>query len=75
MGALSEAGAQIARTRLPGWLSEFVLACVGLREYLLAVAGQSLPDRWDSYIRGHAGIGNDLRRCNGALELARHQMP
>lgn len=28
------AGAQIARTRLPGWLSEFVLACVGLREYV-----------------------------------------
>ena len=31
MGALSEAGAQIARTRLPGWLSEFVL---GLREHV-----------------------------------------
>ena len=26
VGALSEAGAQIARTRLPGWLSEFVLS-------------------------------------------------
>lgn len=34
MGAFSEAGAQIARTRLPGWLSEFVLARVGLREHV-----------------------------------------
>lgn len=34
MGALSKAGAQVARTRLPGWLSEFVRTRVGLREHV-----------------------------------------